>query len=455
MGKRWRLWKLQMIHSYMRFMLEAQKYQELGMFIKNAKDLSIIYDGIQFLYDENQWDILDDIFYSSTSSSSIIQPYLIDLYQKECTRLEEERGLSEFYVKYRSKEYSKELDTMLSHIFSIKGDIPNFGEILTKLFIEGASISTLINRITLILDHYPEKRAALSNALLTRNNLLQMKNCQTSDLSLISYVFHCIEPMYEQMKEGTPCTSNISQEQIIALYDKCKQLVMDYNQGMVKEFQNRVQMGISMNEEEIQKELLQSEKPILSMIDVLPISEEEKEDIILKVMCDGAMKNELMTAFQNRHQNPQKVKLLDFYYVLYQNPIQQQLGMSTQQLRNQNICCRNQQYLETMKQKKHFGHLSEEDIIGAICSLKAYPIFGLFSLISNLPLEELKSIASNLTFETLDMQKQLYDYLQYCKQVENPYNEEFQALDVQYMKEKMAYEKMLERENKTKKKEYP
>lgn len=454
MRDKWIQLKLWFAHSYMKSMIEAQKYQVLEMFVTKSKDMSIISDGIQFLYDENQWDILDNIYHASIPTSSDIQSYLVDLYQLECLRLSKEKGLSEYYRKHRSREYSKKLDTMLSQVLSIRGSIPEFRETLIDLFIEGASVPILQNRIPLILKHFPEKSEAIGNALLTRNHLLEKKYCQVSDLPIISYVFHCIEPTYEQMQEGETYLPNVSKVHITELYDKCKRLVMGYNKEIVNEFQSCIQKGIAINDEEIRIDLSKPGNPILSMVDSLLISEEEKEQIILEVECDSTMKQALLDAFRDRHENLEQMKLLDFYYVLYTNPIQQQLSMTTDQFRNQNIFQKNHEYLERMKQKKQLGYLNEEDIIGAICSLEAYPVFGLFSLISNLSIEELHSIASNLNFETAEMQKKLYEYLQCCKRVENPYSKEYQNLDVQYMKEKKAYEKMLVQESNIKKKEY-
>lgn len=449
--KNWRLFKQRIICDYMQSMIKDRAYNKLGNFAKGKNDLRFIYEAIEFLYSKNQWDILDDLYFSSTQNQSVIQSYLLELYRNECIRLQRGRGLAEFYITYKGEEYTKRLDTMLVHTLSVKENIPEFGEVLTNLFIEGASISALMNRLTLILNHYPQKSNALGNALLTRNNLLQLEMIQTSDLPLVSYIFHSIETAYEQIQEGKYCFTDISQEQIVALYDKCKQLVMTYNQNMVNEFLVHTK---EPSYKDFEQEIIQPGVPILSMLDVLNIQEEEKEQIILKTACSDEMKQILLNAFHNHYKNPEQIQYFDFYYVLYQNPIQQQLYLNGDLLRNQNIRCKNKQYLEKMKQKREMGYLNEEDIIGAIGSLDAYPVFGLFSLISDLSLEELDAIASNLTFETADMSKQLRAFLRHCKKVENPYNEEFQNLDVQYVREKIAYENMLAQTVKIKKKEH-
>ncbi len=424
------------------FFSEGQ-FLDLGMLTVNTNDEKIIDTIIQMLYDAKQYAVLNDIYLVSSKNQIQRRKCLLRFYEKQCDTLKQKISNS----SKNSKEFVDLLYMMIVHTLSTPESTPSYGSDLVDLWVPIASSSDIICCASLILNNYPKKKELLRNTLIHHNNLfhlyqfIQLSTFETLDLELISYVFHSIEWQYYQIQENEHYKSKIPKEQIILMYQNLKELVMKYNREKI----DTIQQNWKINGFQ-KSDLKLPSNPVLSLLDIAPISEEERKKILMEIHCSDEFQNELLEAFGQRKKDNSKIELLDLYYVLYVNPIQKQMQQEKEQNMISKIQSRNIEYLLQIERQLQIGQINEENIIGAICGQHVRPIFGLFSYLTNLPLEDLISIASNITFINPTMREQLLAYLKRCKTDISAYNEEMQTLDIEYVKSKLLYEKYQRRE---------
>lgn len=411
----------------MHVFMQENRCHKLGALAAKTEDIGIVHDILQDLMQKKKWQILDSLYKCDSPNQSIIQRFLIESYQQY---------LFQFSIGNIVEVEKQQIEMMLHHILSASEIDFQFRTDFIHFFIHQASISSIIHHASLILDTCAEELTYLNNQLLQKDWTEDMTlEVQESDLNYISCLFRIVDTRCQYPKE-----QEVTSEDLV----KCKQVrehlvraVEVYIQAVITDFHTKYQQGICSND--FEQMILKPGFPILSILDSLPFSKSQKEDWIYRTNCSMEFQTEMLLACCKHDQ--EHMKNLELYYVLYQNKFRQSI---IENYNFQNIYTKNAEYLKNMRQKIAMGQINKEDIIGAIGSEEDYPVFGLFSLISDLPLDELFAIASNLVLETSEMKQQLLYYLQCIKAGTKQYDENAQKLDVQYVKSKIAYRNMVE-----------
>lgn len=419
-------------------------YADLMALAVYTKSHTVMEEAIRALHQTNRLDVLDDIYCAHYGDQEGRRDVLYSLYEVDCKKIQ-----SEFELGTASyQEYEKRLLMMLSHTMSFPPELtPAYGNLLSDLVIQSVSCSNLVKNFPFITNNYPEKEKAICERLFHSNDWesileyikVNWESKKSLDLSLTSYVFHQVEPIY---------LSGNASASIETMYKELKDMVLEHNGIVVKNWKSVFDQE-QMQLPDIYSELMKPNVPILTILSALPFSEEIKEKVIGSVDCDGCFKEEMLKTFRDRKNNPLKCIDLDMYYVLYRN------YLSEEMTREQHLYCQvklsNREYYHEMFTKKRIGLVNAEDVIGAIGEEDPKPIFGLLSLIGEVPLEDLKAIISNVAIENMQLRSALRLYLQKVKENSfKAYTKEYEDFDIQYVMEKL---KMIEQlDGKTQKK---
>lgn len=403
---------------------KEKNYRDLLMTAIFTKSEKVMTEAIQILYQTGNLEFLDDLYCAVSMNQTARRKVLYTLYEAECKEIQSKPIKDNVEQNY----YEQKLQLMLFHTLSVPRVTPEYGNLLSDLVISSVPSPILVKDCDLILNNYPEKEINIRTRLLETNHLqsifayiqLFLRRTKTLDLSLVSYLFFRVEPIYCKEKEPS--------KEIKEMYETLKTLVLEHNQQIVTKWQeeNPSLLGIY-------SKLLNPEIPILSILNILPVKESLKEEMICSLDCDGILKDEMLEAFRNREENKDTCADLDVYYVLNQNYIPKKMNKIEQPL-IEKAKKFNQNYYYEMFMKKRMGLVNTEDIIGAIGELVPKPIFGLFSLLGEVPMEDLLAIISNLSFEDINQKNCFIHYLeQVTKLHEKAYTPEYVEMDIHYV----------------------
>lgn len=312
--------KSKLIMHQLHTLKEKREFSKIVDLLLQTSDVSCIYEGIDYLYQKNQWDLFETLYMSPSPNQAIIRNYLLQQYEKEYKNLES--GLAPYYIVSQPMKYKKRLDIMLFQTLSTKDTTPSFGNDLVDFFIAESSIYSLVKYTSLILNNYPEKKEKIKESLIMHKDLLQLNEVKSPDFFYLSYIFHHLDFIIGAFLNKE---SPIPFEYVLKLYYKIQSLVMQYNETKLNSYRVKWNIGVLASEESIENLVLEPHIPILSILDQLPIHESKKMETLFHIDCDESFKEEMISAFRNRKEHPEKLKYMDIYYVLYVDAFKEQL----------------------------------------------------------------------------------------------------------------------------------